>query len=66
LNPYLKFTGLAFQMAIIIAGAAYLGKYLDEKQQRDFPLFTMILSLVGVFVSLYIVIKEVIKMDKNS
>jgi F0F1-type ATP synthase assembly protein I len=52
-------------MLAIIGLATWLGDYIDSKQSRDFPLFTVVLSLIGVFASLYLVIKEVNKSDPD-
>jgi len=65
LDNYLRFSGLGFQMLAIIGLATWLGDYIDSKQSRDFPLFTVVLSLIGVFASLYLVIKEVNKSDPD-
>ncbi len=45
-------------MAGIIGFSAYGGVWLDEKYNTD-RLFTIILSLFGVFVALYVAYKEV-------
>ena len=59
LNTYAKYSGIVFQMAAIIGIGTYGGMKLDEKFKREFPLFTLILSLLSVFIALYIVIKQV-------
>ena len=65
LDNYLRFSGLGFQMLAIIGLATWLGNYIDSKQSRGFPLFTVVLSLIGVFASLYLVLKEVNKSDPD-
>ena len=65
LNVYAKYSGLAFQMAIIIGGGTYGGLLLDRKFNNDFKLFTLSLSLLSVFISLYLVIKQVIDDGKK-
>lgn len=64
-NKYIYFSSIVFQMAITITIAAYIGQWLDEKYPNDCSLFTVILSLLGVFGSLYLVIKRVILMGKE-
>ncbi len=59
LNSYAKYTGLVFQMAFIIGAGTYGGVFIDEKLEKEFPLFTVILSLLSVFAALYLVIKQV-------
>lgn len=60
-NALLRFTGLAFQMGGTIGALTYLGVYIDRSSQREFPIYTLILSLFSVFVALYIVIRDVQK-----
>ena len=60
INAYAKYSGMAFQMGIIIAGGTYGGVLLDRRSTREFPLFTLIFSLLSVFIALYLVIKQVI------
>lgn len=64
LNAYAKYSGLAIQMGAIIGVSVFLGQYLDGVLAFETPWLTIVLSLLGVFVSLYIVIKEVIKLNK--
>lgn len=45
-------------MAVIIAVGVIGGIKLDEARGRDDDLFTIILSLLGVFTALYIVLKD--------
>lgn len=57
LNTYAKYSGLGFQMIIIIAIFTFAGHKLDTTQHTHTPYYTAGLSLIGVFVSLYIVIR---------
>ncbi len=59
LSAYAKYSGMVVQMAVIIGAGTYGGILLDEKYKKEFPLFTLILSLLSVFISLYVVIKQV-------
>ena len=61
LSDYTKYSGLAFQMGAIIAVAAWGGVKLDEKAETNKPIFTVILSLLGVFIAIYITLKDFIK-----
>ena len=65
LNKYLEFVNIAFQMGIIIAAGVLLGIWLDKKFPNDFSAFTIGLSLLGVFIALYQVIRRVIKLSKE-
>ena len=66
LENYAKFSSLAIQMTVLIVLAAYGGKWLDEKQENETPVWTIVLILIAIFVSLYQVIRAVIKIsDKD-
>jgi hypothetical protein len=62
---YLKFSSLAIQMGVLITFAALGGDWLDESQENQFPIWTLILILLAIFGSLYQIIREVIKMSKD-
>jgi hypothetical protein len=64
-NNYVKFSSIAIQMAIVITAAALGGNWLDEKQANNFPIWTLVLTLVVIFGSLYQIIKSVIKIGKD-
>lgn len=57
LNAYLKYSSLGFQMIGIIGAFTFAGYKLDESQQSSIPIYTAILSLVGVAISLYFIFK---------
>ena len=61
LNSYIKYSSIGTQMAIIIVVGAFLGDYIDNQQERSTPLYTIIFSLISVFLSLYYAIKEILK-----
>ena len=63
-NQLLKYSNLGFQMAVIIGLSAWGGNKLDTHYKNDPPVFTIILSLAGIAIALYIVIKDVIKSSK--
>jgi len=65
LNKYLQLTGIAFQMGATIYLFTYLGRILDEKYPQNIKLFTLISSISGVLVSLYIINKQLKKFNKN-
>lgn len=64
-KTYIRFSGIAIQMGVVIAAGALGGQWLDEKQGNDFPIWTLVLTLFAIFASLYKVIREVIKMGKD-
>ena len=61
LKPYLKYSGLGFQMIVIIIIAAYGGMWLDEHQGNKNPWWTIAFMLVAVISSIYMVIASVTK-----
>lgn len=65
ISTYLKFSNIAIQMGVLITLGAYSGNWLDEKQNNQKPIWTLILVLLTIFASLFHVIREVIKMSKE-
>lgn len=56
-DDYIKYSGMATQMAFIIGLFVFAGVYLDDWLQSS-PLFSLILSLSGVGIALYLFIKQ--------
>ncbi|WP_118193256.1 AtpZ/AtpI family protein [Albibacterium indicum] len=61
LSRYAYYSGLGFQMIAIIGVFTFIGYKIDAWQGNEKPIFTAVLSLVGVCSSLYSVIKSVNK-----
>jgi F0F1-type ATP synthase assembly protein I len=58
---------MAFQMGIIVFGAAFGGIELDKYiTSIAFPLFTIIFIIFGVFAAVYISLKDFIKPNKKN
>lgn len=55
-HNFAKYTGIAFQMLAIIGLFIFIGHQIDQSQARSKPIFTAILGLLGVVLSLYQVI----------
>ena len=67
LNKWLVFMGIPFQMGIVIFLFTYFGMWLDEKySEGSSSLYTIIFSLLSVFISLYNVIRQVKNINKNN
>jgi uncharacterized membrane protein len=64
-KAYVRFSSIGIQMGIVIVLGALGGQWLDETQGNDFPIWTLVLTLIAIFISLYQVIREVIKMGKD-
>jgi len=58
---YLKYTGIAFQMIAVLLLSVLFGLFLDRKFQIQNQIFTLIFSLVGVFLAVGFVMVQVLK-----
>jgi F0F1-type ATP synthase assembly protein I len=65
LQNYARYSGLAFQMIAIILIFAWGGKKIDEIYFQGRSIFIIILSLIGVFIALYIAIKDLLKITRK-
>ena len=57
-NSYARYSGLAFQMIAIILVGVFGGIKLDELVKWDFPVFTLVLTLLAVILSMYYAVKD--------
>lgn len=62
-NKFIRFTSVAFQMGGTIFLGNYLGQWLDVKYNKDYLETTI--TLLSVFISMYLVISQVIKVSKE-
>lgn len=62
-NKFIRFTSIAFQMGGTIFLGNYLGQWLDSKYNKDF--WETTITLLSVFISMYLVISQVIKVSKE-
>jgi F0F1-type ATP synthase assembly protein I len=60
-NDFARYTGIAFQMIAIILITTWGGIKLDKISGFEKPVFTIILSLLGVFAAIYTVVKDFIR-----
>ena len=60
MKNYARYTGLGFQMIAIILIFYWAGTKLDERSASESPIYTAILSVLGVFVGLYVSLKDFI------
>lgn len=65
LNTWIEFTQIGIQMGVVITAGVLIGIWLDKKYPNNYQIFTIILSLFGVFAALYMVIKKALRMAKQ-
>jgi F0F1-type ATP synthase assembly protein I len=61
IQDFAKYSSIAFQMIGIILITVWGGVKLDKLTGWNTPVFTIILSLLGVFGAIYTVIRDFIK-----
>ena len=62
-NKFLRFTSVGFQMFGTILLGNYFGEWLDAKYNKDY--WESSITLISVFLSMYLVIAQVIKVSKE-
>jgi ATP synthase protein I len=60
-NDFARYSGIAFQMIGIILVTVWGGVKLDKLTGWHTPVFTIVLSLLGVFAAIYTAVKDFIK-----
>lgn len=60
-NAFLRYGSMTTQMAITIGLAVWGGVKLDEKFPNRFHAWTLILSISGVALAMYMVIRDLLK-----
>lgn len=65
-KKWMAFMAIPFQMGIIIFIFTYAGIWLDEKYSKEpYSVWTIVLSLLSVFIALYNVIRQVKNLNKD-
>lgn len=57
-NDFIRYSGMATKMAVVILLGVMGGQKLDEKVGTKSPWFTIAFSLISVAIAIYIVIKD--------
>ena len=66
LNSYIKYTSLTTQMAVIIAVGTFFGEHLDDQSKNsNSKIYTIIFSLISIFLAMYYVIKKIINHNEK-
>lgn len=61
LARYARYSGLAFQMIVVVLVVLYGGIKLDEYLEWEFPLFTILGAVGGVVLAIYYAVKDFIR-----
>jgi F0F1-type ATP synthase assembly protein I len=61
IKDFARYSGIAFQMFGIILVTTWGGMKLDKLTGFEKPVFTIVLSLLGVFAAIYTAVKDFIK-----
>ncbi|MEN9699853.1 MAG: putative F0F1-ATPase subunit Ca2+/Mg2+ transporter [Bacteroidota bacterium] len=64
-SAFYRLTTAGFQLAAIIGLFTFFGTKLDAHYQLKKPIWTVVLSLIGVGIGLYVVIKEVLSISNE-
>lgn len=64
-NKWLALINIPIQMGIVIFAFSYFGKWLDEKYKNQSNIYTKTLIIIGVFLALYNVIRQVNQLNKD-
>ncbi len=63
-NPlkfYARYSTLALQMIVIIVAGAFGGKAIDTETAMEFPVFTLILTILSVIIAVVYGMRELFK-----
>ncbi len=53
-----RYTGIASKMLGIVIAGALIGHFFDTYVKYKIPICTLVFSVIGVFLSMYVIIKE--------
>lgn len=60
----MKYATMGIQMLVIMALFTFGGYYLDHGLDLGFPVFTLVLSIVGIAAAFYLSLRDFIRTDK--
>ena len=61
IKDFARYSGMAFQMIAVILVTTWGGIELDKLAKLHTPVFTIILSILGVFAAIYTAVEDFIK-----
>ena len=56
---WIALSGAGIQMGVVVFASAYVGDKLDTNYKTETPWFTLGFVLMGIFISLYLLIKQI-------
>lgn len=65
-NKLIRYSNLGIQMGVIIGISSWGGYKLDDYFKTKDPYYTIVLSLLGIGMAFYVVIKGIISDSKNN
>jgi F0F1-type ATP synthase assembly protein I len=65
LKDYARYSNLGLQMIVVILLGVFGGKQLDKWLHPGFPIFTVVLSFLGVILGIYIGLKDFMRTKKK-
>lgn len=65
LKEYARYSNLGIQMIVVILLGVFGGIKLDKWLDLKFPIFTVVLSFLGVVLGIYIGLKDFIRTKKK-
>jgi ATP synthase protein I len=65
LKDYARYSNLGMQMIVVILLGVFGGIQLDKRLHTKFPVFTVVLSFIGVVLGIYIGLKDFIRTKKK-
>jgi hypothetical protein len=63
---YARYSALAFQTIVIIGGSVFAGVNFDRWLELKIPVFTLLLSILGIGISLYLLVKDILKKNEKN
>lgn len=61
LHDYARYSTLAFKLIVIVLIGFFGGMKLDQWLKFELPVFTLVLAVAGLFLSLYLLLKDLLK-----
>ncbi|MFO7615626.1 MAG: AtpZ/AtpI family protein [Bacteroidales bacterium] len=61
LREYARYSNLAFKLIAVVLAAFFIGMLMDKWLNINFPIFTLVFSVGGLILTLYLLIKDLLK-----